>query len=105
MIGDARAILEPFYSFGLVIALGSDELTASSIEDAHGEDDVSAMLLGVFEPAVLKSVNTVRALIQAFYDFNFSFGEFISRFPAQRRGLIYCPVGDVLKDCQSSLSR
>jgi flavin-dependent dehydrogenase len=98
MIGDARAFLDPIYSSGLFLALGSAELAANCIEDALAANDVSADRLGAFEPVLWEAVDAVRRLIHAFYDPNFSFRSFIERFPEQRRSLIDCLVGDVIKD-------
>jgi flavin-dependent dehydrogenase len=101
MIGDARAFLDPIYSSGLFLALGSAELAATCIEDALAANDLSAERLGAFEPALRDGVETVRQLIHAFYDPKFSFRDFTDRFPEQRRGLIDCLVGDVVKDMSS----
>ncbi len=101
MIGDARAFLDPIYSSGLFLALGSAELAANCIEDALAADDPSASRLGAFEAALSDGLDAVRRLIHAFYDPNFSFGEFADRFPEQRRSLIDCLVGDVVKDMSS----
>ena len=101
MIGDARAFLDPIYSSGLFLALGSAECAAECIDSALAANDVSSERLGAFEPALGRGVETVRALIYAFYDPNFSFQEFLQRFPEQRRHLIDCLVGDVLKDMTS----
>ncbi len=98
MIGDARAFLDPIYSSGLFLALGSAELAANCIEDALATNDFSAARLGAFEPALWDGVDSVRRLIHAFYDPSFSFQTFIERFPEQRRSLIDCLVGDVIKD-------
>ena len=98
MIGDARAFLDPIYSSGLFLALGSAELAAGCIEEALAANDVSAARLGTFEPALWGGVDAVRRLIHAFYDPAFSFREFNERFPGQRRSLIDCLVGDVIKD-------
>lgn len=98
MIGDARAFLDPIYSSGLFLALGSAELAANCIEDALAANDISAARLGAFEPALWDGVDSVRRLIHAFYDPQFSFRTFIERFPEQRRSLIDCLVGDVIKD-------
>lgn len=98
MIGDARAFLDPIYSSGLYLALGSAELAAQCIDDALRNNDVSAARLGAFEPALWKGVDVVRRLIHAFYDPNFSFPKFVDRFPQHRAALIDCLVGDVLKD-------
>ena len=98
MIGDARAFLDPIYSSGLFLALGSAELAADCIESALTANDFSAARLGAFEPALWDGVDSVRRLIYAFYDPKFSFREFAERFPDQRRSLIDCLVGDVIKD-------
>lgn len=98
MIGDARAFLDPIYSSGLYLALGSAELAAQCIDDALKTNDVSAARLGAFEPALWKGVDVVRRLIHAFYDPNFSFPKFAERFPEHRGALIDCLIGDVIKD-------
>ena len=85
----------------MFLALGSAELAATCIEDALATDDLSAARLGAFEPALWDGVETVRRLIHAFYDPGFSFTKFIERFPEQRRSLIDCLVGDVVKDMTS----
>lgn len=101
MIGDARAFLDPIYSSGLFLALASAELAADCIEDALTSEDFSAARLGAFEPALWDGIESVRRLIHAFYDPQFSFTEFNKRFPEQRRSLIDCLVGDVVKDMTS----
>ena len=98
MIGDARAFLDPIYSSGLFLALQSAELAAECVNDALEADDVAASRLGAFEPALGEGVEVIRRLIHAFYDPDFSFSEFAKQFPDQRRALIDCLVGDVLKD-------
>lgn len=98
MIGDARAFLDPIYSSGLYLALGSAELAAQCIDEALKRGDVSAARLGRFEPALWKGVDVVRRLIHAFYDPAFSFSKFVERFPEQRAALIDCLIGDVVKD-------
>lgn len=96
MIGDARAFLDPIYSSGLYLALGSAELAAGCIHEALRAGDVSAVRLGAFEPALVKGVTVVRQLIHAFYDPEFSFPKFAQRFPDQRANLIDCLIGDVV---------
>ena len=98
MIGDARAFLDPIYSSGLFLALGSAELAAQCIDGALKSGDVSTAQLGRFEGPLMKGVESVRRLVHAFYDPKFSFMEFAKRYPEQRRALIDCLVGDVIKD-------
>ena len=52
--------------------------------------------LGTFTASVSRGVEVIHRLISAFYDERFSFGEFLQRFPEQRRALIDCLVGDVM---------
>ncbi|MEW6304792.1 MAG: NAD(P)/FAD-dependent oxidoreductase [Verrucomicrobiota bacterium] len=96
MIGDARAFLDPIYSSGLYLALGSAELAAQCIDDALKAGDVSAARLGRFEADLWKGVDVIRRLIHAFYDPHFSFPKFAQRFPEQRAALIDCLIGDVV---------
>lgn len=96
MIGDARAFLDPLYSSGMYLALGSAELAAACIDAALKAGDVSAARLGAFEPALWKGVEIIRRLIHAFYDPQFSFPRFAERFPEQRAALIDCLIGDVI---------
>jgi flavin-dependent dehydrogenase len=98
MIGDARAFLDPIYSSGLFLALASAELAAQCINEGLEAGDVSAVRLGRFESGLCAGVEVIRRLIHAFYDPQFSFSDFVKRFPEQRSALIDCLVGDVLKD-------
>lgn len=98
MIGDARAFLDPIYSSGLFLALASAELAAGCIDDALHAEDFSSARLGRFESELWAGIDVIRRLIHAFYDPNFSFPQFVARFPEQRAALIDCLVGDVLKD-------
>ena len=104
MIGDARAFLDPIYSSGLYLALGSAELAAQCVDDGLKCGDVSAARLGRFEPALWKGVDVIRRLIHAFYDPNFSFPKFAQRFPEQRAALIDCLVGDVVNKDMSAFT-
>ena len=98
MIGDARAFLDPIYSSGLFLALGSAEAAAQCIHEALEADDVSAARLGQFEPALGEGIDAIHHLIKAFYDPAFSFVEFARRFPDQQAALVDCLIGDVIKD-------
>lgn len=96
MVGDAAGFLDPIYSSGLYLALASAELAAECIHDAIEHGDPSAERLGAYVPRLLKGMGIIRALIHAFYDPKFSFGEFSRRFPQHRAALIDCLVGDVV---------
>jgi flavin-dependent dehydrogenase len=104
MVGDAAAFLDPIYSSGLFLALGSAELAAGCIHDALEAGDCSAARLGAFAPALREGVEIIRRLIHAFYDPSFSFREFVDRYPQHKPALIDCLIGDVIhKDMRGFL--
>ncbi|MCC6421298.1 MAG: tryptophan 7-halogenase [Gemmataceae bacterium] len=96
MIGDAAAFLDPIYSSGLFLALGSATLAAGCISEALETGDCSAARLGVFTSPLGRGVEVMRRLIHAFYDPQFHFRAFVERFPDQRAALIDCLIGDVI---------
>lgn len=103
MIGDARAFLDPIYSSGLYLALGSAEMAAQCVVDAVKSGDPSAKRLGRFEADLWAGVDVIRRLIHAFYDPNFSFADFARKHPELRADLIDCLIGDVVKKDMSAL--
>ena len=96
MIGDAAAFLDPIYSSGLYLALGSAELAAESIHDALQVDDPSSTRLGAHLDLLGEGVAVIEKLIRAFYTPGFSFRRFVERHPEHRAALIDCLVGDVI---------
>ncbi|MBI3461864.1 MAG: tryptophan 7-halogenase [Planctomycetes bacterium] len=105
MVGDAAAFLDPIYSSGLFLALGSAEMAAGCVHKALQTGDCSAARLGAFAPSLLQGVEVIRRLIHAFYDPQFTFRTFVERYPEHRPALIDCLVGDVIeKDMRPFLS-
>lgn len=96
MIGDAAVFLDPIYSSGLFLAMGSAELAAGCVHDALQSNDLSGERLGAFFSTLSPGVKTIYSLIQAFYDKDFHFRDFLKRFPQHRSALIDCLVGDVI---------
>jgi flavin-dependent dehydrogenase len=96
MVGDAAAFLDPIYSSGLFLALGSAELAADCIHEALSEEDLSAARLGAFAAPLGRGVEVIRRLIHAFYDPAFRFRDFVQRYPEHRGALIDCLVGNVI---------
>ncbi len=97
MVGNSAAFLDPIYSSGLFLAMGSAELAATCIHDALSAGDVSGEKLGAFTTPLWSGIEVIRRLIHAFYDPTFSFRKFVERFPDQRAALIDCLVGDVVE--------
>jgi flavin-dependent dehydrogenase len=96
MIGDAAAFLDPIYSSGLYLALGSAEMASGSVHEALQVDDPSAARLGAHLEALGGGVAVIEKLIRAFYTPGFSFRQFAERYPEHRAALIDCLVGDVV---------
>ncbi len=104
MIGDAAAFLDPIYSSGLFLALGSAEMAADSIHEGLVSSNLTAHQLGSHLPPLSQGIEVIRRLIMAFYDENFSFAKFVDRFPQQRAALIDCLVGDVIQKDMTSFT-
>lgn len=96
MIGDAAAFLDPIYSSGLFLAMESAELASNCVHDALQSGDLSGERLGSFSKVLGPGLMTIYSLIQAFYDKDFRFRDFVERFPQHRSALIDCLVGDVI---------
>lgn len=102
MVGDAAAFLDPIYSSGLFLALAGAELAAECVHDALSADECSEARLAN-SSRLFAGVDVIRRLIHAFYNPQFSFREFVERFPEQKPALIDCLVGDVIDRDMSGL--
>jgi hypothetical protein len=47
-----------------------------------------------------KSIESMRALVYAFYDHNFSFREYLKEFPTMKGDVTDCLIGNLLHDFQ-----
>ncbi|MDX1390546.1 MAG: tryptophan 7-halogenase, partial [Acidobacteriota bacterium] len=95
LAGDAFGFLDPIYSTGVYLALKSAELAADSILSAFRENDFSAARLGSHGDAYVAGMEALRRLVYAYYDANFSFHEFLERFPDCREDLVNFLIGNV----------
>lgn len=98
LIGDAFGFLDPVYSSGLMLALRSGEWAADAIHDALNKDDISGQRLGQFGPRFAQGMQLLRQLVYAFYDKNFSFGQFMREHPQYQDHLVRLLIGDVFND-------
>jgi flavin-dependent dehydrogenase len=97
MAGDAFGFLDPMYSTGVFLALKSAEFAADAVTDALEKDDVSAASLGRYGQRYVDGMESMRRLVYAFYDEDFSFGKFLREFPECREGLVDLLVGNVYR--------
>ncbi len=98
LIGDAYGFLDPIYSSGVLLALKMAELAADAIHDAFNNDDFSARRLGQFQTKLDNGIESMRKLVYAFYDEDFSFSKFLQKYPDQRVNIINLLIGNVFKE-------
>jgi flavin-dependent dehydrogenase len=95
LVGDAYGFLDPVYSSGVFLALKSGEMAADTILEALAEGDLSGKRLGAFQKEYLGGMESIRKLVYAFYDKDFSFGKFLMANPECQQGIVDILSGDV----------
>jgi len=95
LVGDAYGFLDPVYSSGVFLALKSGEMAADAILDAFKADDLSGDKLGQFQEEFVGGMESIRKLVYAFYDKEFSFGKFLMANPDCQQGIVDILSGDV----------
>jgi flavin-dependent dehydrogenase len=95
LVGDAYGFLDPVYSSGVFLALKSGEMAADAILDGFEADDLSGKTLGAFKDEFLGGMESIRKLVYAFYDKDFSFGKFLMANPECQQGIVDILSGDV----------
>ena len=98
IIGDAYGFLDPIYSSGVLLALKMAELAADAIHDAFQHDDFSAARLGQYQAKLDRGIESMRKLVYAFYNEEFSFSGFLRKYPEERVHIINLLIGDVFKE-------
>ena len=99
LVGDAFGFLDPVYSTGLFLALKSGEMASDAINEAFEKDDFSGERLGIFGSEFVRGLEAFRKLVYAFYTRDFSFAQFLRRFPECQQGIVDILSGNVfIKD-------
>jgi geranylgeranyl reductase family protein len=98
IIGDAYGFLDPIYSSGVLLALKMAELAADAIHDAFQNNDFSGKRLGQSQGKLDQGIESMRKLVYAFYNDDFSFAQFLRKYPEQRVNIINLLIGDVFRD-------
>lgn len=96
LIGDAFAFLDPVFSSGVYLALKSGEMAADAVDAALKEGDVSAAQFSDYGERLCQAIETMRSLVYAFYDNDFSFGKLIRKHKDLRGTLTDCLIGDLV---------
>ena len=98
LAGDAFVFLDPVFSSGVFLAFKSGEMVASAVDAALERGVFSADQFDEYGAALCSHVETMRRIVYAFYDQEFSFGKLIQQFPDVRGKLTDCLIGDVAQD-------
>jgi flavin-dependent dehydrogenase len=91
LAGDAFAFLDPVFSSGVFLALRSGELAGEAADAALAANDFSAEQFRPYGEYLCSG-------IEAFYDQDFSFREFLMAHPDLRPDLTDCLIGHLFRD-------
>jgi len=98
LAGDAFAFLDPVFSSGVFLALKSGEMAADAVDKALSENNFTASQFSNYGKELCRGIESMRALVYAFYDHGFSFADLIKAYPAVRGDLTDCLIGNLSKD-------
>ena len=98
MAGDAIVFLDPVFSSGVFLAFKSAEMVADAVDEALTKKQYTADQFDNYGTMLCKHVETMRKIVYAFYDENFSFGGLIKANPDVRGSLTDCLIGDIKQD-------
>ncbi len=103
LVGDAFGFLDPIYSSGVFLALRSGELAADAVVAGLKSGDLSGKQLGGWAEEYSSGMNWIRKLVYAYYNDEFSFGEFIREHPQHRKNLTDLLVGKVFDEASGRM--
>ncbi len=95
LAGDALGFLDPVFSSGVFLALKSGVMLADEIDIALNAGDLSAKSFDRYGKRMQSSIETMRKIVYAFYDKDFSFGDLAKRGDHLRAALTDCLIGNV----------
>ncbi len=98
LIGDAFGFLDPVYSSGVYFALEMGVRAGDAIVEGLQKDDLSAQQLGHWSADFKAGVHRLRQLVNAFYDNDFSIGQFMREYPQYRGNLTDLLIGRIFKE-------
>lgn len=98
LTGDAFGFLDPVFSSGVFLALKSGELAGDTVHAALNDGDVSAARFADYGETMRYGIESMRKLVYAFYDVNFSMREIVMKHPHLRGDLTDCLIGNLFRD-------
>lgn len=96
LVGDAFAFLDPVFSSGVFLALKSGEMAADAVDAALEKGRVDGADFEDYGEKLCRAIETMRRMVYAFYDEDFSFGEMIKKYRDLRPQLTDCLIGDLV---------
>ena len=98
LIGDAFAFLDPVFSSGVFLALRSGEMGADAADAAISAGDCSASRFRDYGEQLCKGIESMRRLVYTFYDHEFRFRTFLTRYPDLKGEMTECLMGNLWLD-------
>ena len=96
LAGDALGFLDPVFSSGVFLALKSGVMLADEIDLALSSGNpITADSFDNYGKRMQSSIETMRKIVYAFYDQDFSFGDLVKRGDHLRSALTDCLIGNV----------
>jgi flavin-dependent dehydrogenase len=95
LVGDAGGFIDPIYSSGVFLALKSGVMAGEAVAEGLHAGDVSAKQLGRWEREYDEGVKWIRKLVRVFYNKQFSFADFMKKYPEHGDNLTDLLVGRV----------
>ena len=105
LVGDAFAFLDPVFSSGVFLALKSGEMAADAAHAALEIGDTSAAAFASYGEDLCGHIETMRKVVYAFYDKDFSFAKLVRKYPDLRAKLTDVLIGNVEGKDYSDLAR
>ena len=98
LIGDAFAFLDPVFSSGVFLALRSAEMGADAADAAITAGDCSAARFRDYGEQLRNGIESMRRLVYTFYDHEFRFRTFLTRYPDLKGEMTDCLMGNLWLD-------
>ena len=95
LAGDALGFLDPVFSSGVFLALKSGAMLADEVDTALSAGPITAQSFDAYGKKMQSSIETMRKIVYAFYDPQFSFGDLVKRGEHLRGALTDCLIGNV----------
>ena len=100
LVGDAYSFIDPVYSSGVFLALKSGEMAADAVNEGLEKGDLSEEQLSKWSEEYDEGMKLFRKLVNVFYTDEFSFAEFMKRYPQHKGNLTDLLIGRVYGDNQ-----